>query len=250
MIRDWVIHFPAVYSATSLNYIFPSYKETNMLKDGEKGVILQRDKINYAVAPHNCCGMLTPADLRKFAEIADEFGVSAIKITSAARIALIGLKEEQVDKVWARLNMKAGAATGLCVRSVKACPGTSFCRFGMQDSLKMGRILDDRYHGMELPGKLKFGVSGCANQCAETCIKDIALVGTKSGWRLLAGGNGGGKPRLSVEIRRGLSDEEALDKVDKIITWYRQNAKPNKRLGALLERTNLEDFKQAVLEEP
>ena len=116
-----------------------------------------------------------------------------LKITSAARIAIVGLKEHEVDKIWSELAMSPGAAVGLCVRSVRACPGTTFCKRGQQDSLGLGMKLDEKYHGLQLAAKFKLGVSGCPNQCAETCIKDIGLVGTPKGWKVLVGGNGGGK---------------------------------------------------------
>ncbi|HPQ53221.1 MAG TPA: NAD(P)/FAD-dependent oxidoreductase, partial [Spirochaetota bacterium] len=167
-----------------------------MLQDGEKGVILQRDKETYAVAPHVPCGVITPETLRRLADVAEKYNVAAMKLTSAARIALVGIKEEDVEALWEDLAMEQGAGTGLCVRSIKACPGTAFCRLGQQDSLSMGMALDKKYHGLETPNKFKIGVSGCPNQCAETCIKEIGLVGMKSGWRLFVGGNGGVKPRL------------------------------------------------------
>ncbi|MBT7170353.1 MAG: NAD(P)/FAD-dependent oxidoreductase, partial [Phycisphaerales bacterium] len=144
-----------------------------MLNDGEKGAILQRDKETYAVAPHIPCGVVAPDTLRKIADAAEKYGAAACKITGAARIAIVGLKEEDIDNVWADLGMSPGAAVGICVRSVKACPGTGFCKRGMQDSLGMGMYMDETYHGMQLPGKLKIGVSGCPHQCAETAIKDI-----------------------------------------------------------------------------
>ena len=147
-----------------------------MLEDGDKGVILQRDKTTYAVAPHIPCGVVSPDKLRKIADVAEKYNVAALKITSAARIAIVGLREDQVDDVWNDLGMVPGAGVGLCVRSIKACPGTTFCKRGMLDSLSMGLKLDEIYHGLETPGKLKIGVSGCPNQCAEVCIKDIGLV--------------------------------------------------------------------------
>ena len=220
-----------------------------MLQDGEKGVIIQRDKQTYAVAPHIPCGVVKPQTLRKLADVAEKYGAAALKITSAARIAIVGLKEEDVDNVWSDLGMKAGAAVGLCVRSVKACPGTTFCKRGIQDSLGLGLNLDEKYHGLQLPGKLKLGVSGCPNQCAETCIKDIGLVGMKNGWRVLVGGNGGAKPRLSRELVRDLSEEQALELIDKIIEYYKAGAKPRQRLGALIEKMGFEQFKSAVLGE-
>ena len=220
-----------------------------MLKDGEKGVIIQRDKQTYAVAPHIPCGVVKPDTLRKLADTAEKYGAAALKITSAARIAIVGLKEEDVDNVWSELGMKPGAAIGLCVRSVKACPGTTFCKRGIQDSLSLGMKLDEKYHGLELPGKLKLGVSGCPNQCAETCIKDIGLVGLPKGWKLLVGGNGGAKPRLSQELAAELTEEQALELIDKVIEYYKANAKPHQRLGSMIEKMGFAEFKSAVLGE-
>lgn len=220
-----------------------------MLKDGEKGVIIQRDKCTYAVAPHIPCGVVQPVTLRKLADAAEKYGAAALKITSAARIAIVGLKEEDVDNVWSELGMKPGAAVGLCVRSIKACPGTTFCKRGIQDSLSLGFELDEKYHGLELPAKFKIGVSGCPNQCAETCIKDIGLVGLPKGWKVLVGGNGGAKPRLSQELAKDLSAEQALELVDKIINYFKANSKPHQRLGSMIEKMGFEEFKSAVCSE-
>ena len=220
-----------------------------MLQDGDKGVILQRDKQTYAVAPHIPCGVVKPQTLRKLADVAEKYGAAALKVTSAARIAIVGLKEEDVDNVWSELGMKAGAAVGLCVRSVKACPGITFCKRGIQDSLGLGLKLDEKYHGLQLPAKFKLGVSGCANQCAETCIKDIGLVGLPKGWKVLVGGKGGGRPRLAQELAKDLSTEEAIALVDKIIEYYKANGKPRRRLGAMIEKMGFDNFKSAVLGE-
>jgi len=218
-----------------------------MLQDGEKGVIIQRDKQTYAVAPHIPCGVVSPDTLRKLADVAEKYNAAALKITSAARIAMVGLKEEDVDNVWADLGMSPGAAIGLCVRSVKACPGTAFCKRGQQDSLGLGLKLDEKYHGLEVPGKCKFGVSGCVNQCAETCIKDIGLVGFPKGWRMLVGGNGGAKPRLSQELARDLTTENALTLVDKVIAYYKANAAPRQRMGDMIDKIGFDAFAKAVL---
>ena len=218
-----------------------------MLNDGEKGVIIQRDKATYAVAPHIPCGVVSAETLRKIADVAEKYNAAAMKITSAARIAIVGLKEEDIDNVWADLGLSRGAAVGLCVRSVKACPGTTFCKRGKQDSLTVGMKLDEIYHGMELPSKLKIGVSGCSNQCAETCIKDIALVGIPNGWRLLVGGNGGAKARLSQELAKDIDTDQALELIEKVINYYKANAKPHQRIGAMIEKMGFDEFKAAVL---
>lgn len=221
-----------------------------MLKDGEKGVIIQRDKQTYAVAPHIPCGVVSPELLRKMADVAEKYQVPALKITSAARIAIVGIKEEDVVNVWKDLGMDKGAATGLCVRSVKACPGTTFCKRGIRDALGLGMKLDETYHGMELPGKMKMGVSGCPNQCAETCIKDIALVGFGKGWKLLVGGNGGAIPRLAVELAKDLDDHQALEYVAALVDFCKKNARPHQRVGLMIERMGgFEEFYQRFFSE-
>ena len=215
-----------------------------MLKDGEKGVIRQRgkEKQTYAIAPHIPCGIVKPDQLRKFAGVAEKYNVSDLKITSAARIAILGIKENQVDEIWDDLGMDAGHATGLCVRSIKVCPGIRYCRLAKQDSLKMGMQLDKVYHGMVLPSKMKMGVSGCKIQCAENCIKDISLYGLKDGWTLMIGGNGSARPRLADILVEDLSFENAKNMVAKVIDYYKLNSK-RERMGRMVERIGIDTIK-------
>lgn len=215
-----------------------------MLKDGEKGVIRQRGKETetYAIAPHISCGIVTPDQLRRLADAAEKYQVSAMKLTSAARIALIGIQEDQVDNIWKDLDMDPGHATGLCVRSIKVCPGINYCRLAQQDSMEMGKKLDEIYHGMTLPSKMKLGVSGCKIQCAENCIKDIGLYGDKEGWTLSIGGNGSAKPRLADILMEGLSFEQALERVAQVIDYYKEYSK-RERMGRMVERIGLKTIK-------
>jgi NAD(P)H-nitrite reductase large subunit len=217
-----------------------------MLNDGEKGVVLQRDRQTYGIAPHIPCGVVTAETLRRIADVAERYNIPQIKITSAARIALLGIREEDVDAIWADLGMDPGSVVGICVRSIKACPGTTFCKRGMQDSLGVGMALDARYHGKQLPGKVKFGVSGCPNQCGETSFKDIGLVGTAKGWRVYVGGNGGTTPRLGDVLVQRIDTDEALAVIDRIIDYYQANAKPKERMGKMIERLGLTHMEEAV----
>lgn len=210
----------------------------------EKGAIIQRDKETYAIAPHIPGGIITDFNLlRRLADVAEKYGIKAMKLTSAQRIALVGLKLEDLDPVWQELGMVPGAAIGLCVRSIKICPGTDFCRMGMQDAVGVGLQLDDKYHGMPLPFKLKIGVSGCPNNCSESCIKDLGLVGAAKGWRVLAGGFGSGlKPRLADLIATDLTDAEALDLAARMLDWYKEKNQ-KKRLGRIIDDIGLDAFK-------
>ena len=217
-----------------------------MLKLGEKGAIVQKDNETYAIAPHIPCGVVTPALLRTLADVAEKYGAKALKITGATRIAVVGIKEPDIDAVWKELEMATGHAVGLCVRSVRACPGTTFCKLGKQDALGMGMKLDEIYHGMQLPGKFKMAVSGCQLNCAESWVRDIGLYGGADGWILLAGGNVGAKPRIAQEILSGLSDDQALACVEKVVKFYRENAKKGERLGKMIDRMGLDPLKAAV----
>jgi NAD(P)H-nitrite reductase large subunit len=210
----------------------------------EKGAIMQRDKESYAIAPHIPGGIITDFNLlRRVADVAEKYGVKAIKLTSAQRFALVGFKPEDLDPAWQDLGLVPGAAIGLCVRSIKICPGTTFCRIGMQDAVGVGLHLDEKYHGMPLPFKFKIGVSGCPNNCSESCIKDLGLVGAAKGWRVLAGGFGSGlKPRLADLIATDLSDEEVIALSARMLDWYRDRNQ-KKRLGRLIDEIGLDQFK-------
>ncbi|HSR13142.1 MAG TPA: NAD(P)/FAD-dependent oxidoreductase [Thermodesulfobacteriota bacterium] len=217
-----------------------------MLRLGEKGAIPQRDNETYAIAPHIPCGVITPEMMRKLADVTERYGAKAVKITGATRIAIVGLKEEDIDSVWRDLGMAAGRAVGLCVRSIRACPGNTFCKLGQQDALGLGLKLDGIYHGMQLPGKCKLAVSGCHLNCAESSVRDIGLIGKPEGWRLLIGGNVGQDPRIAQEIGAGLNDDQALKAVERVIDRYRRDAKKGERLGKMIERTGIDTFKEAV----
>lgn len=217
-----------------------------MLKLGEKGAIPQRDNQTYAIAPHIPCGLVTPELLRRIADAAEKYGAQAIKITGATRIAIVGLKEEDIDRVWEELSLDKGAAVGLCVRSVRSCPGTTYCKLGQQDALGVGLKLDKVYHGLQLPGKFKMAVSGCPLSCSESWVRDVGLIGKKDGWALLIGGNVGASPRIAQEIAGGLNEERVLEAIEKVVDYYRDNAKKGERLGKMIERVGLEVFKGLV----
>jgi NAD(P)H-nitrite reductase large subunit len=106
--------------------------------------------------------------------------------------------------------------------------------------------LDKKYHGVEMPGKMKIGVSGCPNQCAETSFKDIGLVGIPKGWRVYVGGSGGAIPRIAETLAQRIDTEQVVVLVDKIIDYYRANAKPKERMGKMIERLGLAHMEEAL----
>lgn len=212
----------------------------------EKGAVLQRDGETYAIAPHLPGGLVSSDTLRKIADAADKYGAQAIKVTSSQRIAIVGLKESDLDGIWQELDMKPGAAIGLCVRSVKFCPGTTFCKRGQQDSVGVGMKLDDLYHGMNLPNKLKIGVSGCPNSCAENHFRDIGIMGTPKGFTIQVGGKGGIKPRIGDNLFQNIDEEDLFPIIDKIVKVYAESAKKHERLGAYIDRIGLDELKNQI----
>ncbi len=217
-------------------------KKTDLL---EKGAIVQNDYETYAIAPHLPGGICSPAVLRKIADVSEKYEAKVLKCTSAQRIAIVGLKEEDLDNVWAELEMKPAAAIGLCVRSIKFCPGTTFCKRGKTDAVTVGMKLDEKYHGMQLPSKFKIGVSGCANCCGESWVKDLGLIGSNKGWKIVVGGNAGAAPAIAQVLCDGLDDQQALATVDKIINNYKQHDK-KVRLGRYINVIGLDALKSEI----
>lgn len=210
----------------------------------EKGAIIQRDKETYAIAPHIPGGFINDFNLlRRLADVAEKYQVKTIKLTSAERFALIGVRAEDLDQIWQELGLVPGAAIGLCVRSIKICPGTTYCRMGVQDAVGVGLKLDEQYHGMPLPYKFKIGVSGCPNNCSEASIKDLGLVGAAKGWRVLVGGLASGiNPRLAEVIAGNLTDDEALALAARVLDWFKGAGK-KRRLGKIIDEIGLPRFK-------
>ena len=213
----------------------------------EKGAVIQRDRASYALTPHTPAGLVSSSQLRRIAEVADRFQVRQIKLTSAQRITLIGIAEEEIDAAWDALGEPIGSVTGLCVRSVKICPGTDYCKRGLQDSVAVGLEVDRRFHGRKLPWKLKLGVSGCPNDCAETCVKDLGLIGTHHGWHLTVGGNGGSQPRLSRRLFDHLSEDQALRALDRLLDWFVAQERKC-RFGKLAAEVGLDQLREIALE--
>ncbi len=209
----------------------------------EKGAIVQQDYETYAIAPHIPGGVCDPATLRKIADVGEKYNAKALKLTSAQRIAIVGIREEDIDDAWRDLGIPPGHAIGLCVRSVKFCPGRTFCKRGNQDSVKLGLELDKRYHGTDLPSKFKIGVSGCTNCCGESWIKDMGFIGTPKGWNVVVGGCAGAIPSIAEVIAEDLSDDDAIALADKIISHYK-NCDTKKRLGRYIKKIGLEEFKK------
>jgi NAD(P)H-nitrite reductase large subunit len=186
-----------------------------MADDTPRGAILQRDRKTYAIVPRTPVGLVSPAVLEAISSVVRKYNIPITKITSGQRLALVGLQRDEVDQVWHDLKMEVGQAMELCVHYVQACPGTEVCKFGVRDSLGLGSELEKLYVGMDLPAKIKIGVSGCPFCCAESYVRDIGLIGKKKGWILTFGGNSGGRPRIGDVIAKDIGDVEAVSLVQR-----------------------------------
>ncbi|MEN8135849.1 MAG: NAD(P)/FAD-dependent oxidoreductase [Thermodesulfobacteriota bacterium] len=217
------------------------------MPDKPDGSILQRDKETYAIVPRTPAGLLSPEFLEKLAGVVRKYDIPITKITSGHRLALVGLKRDDIGKVWDELGADVGRATELCLHYVQACPGNTVCSLGVQDSLGLGIELEKRYLGVEMPAKLKVGVSGCPMTCSEGYVRDVGLIGKKSGWIVAYGGNSGGRPRIADVVAEGLTTEEAIALVDKLVEYYRQNGKKRERVARMVDRLGIEAVKAAVL---
>lgn len=211
----------------------------------EKGAILQRDGETYSISLHIAGGFCEPARLRKIADMAEKYGAKFVKLTGSQRIAIIGIRNEDIDAAWAEFEDKAHAI-GPTVRSIKMCPGTRACKKAIQDSPALGFALDTAFYGRPMPSKFKMAVSGCPNCCSDSWMKDIGFFGTKSGFTAIVGGKGGRSPRIGRILAEGLSPDQAIELAGKIIVHNGQNGKDHERLCDFIERIGFEAFSKEM----
>lgn len=191
----------------------------------------------YSVMPRIPAGEITPEKLGVIAQVAQDFGLYT-KISAAQRIDMFGARLEQLPAIWQRLvdaGFESGQAYGKALRNVKSCVGTTWCRYGLQDSVAMGIRLEMRYKGLRSPHKMKFGVSGCARECAEARGKDAGVIATPEGWNLYVGGNGGATPVHAQLLVKDLDDETLIRYMDRYIMYYVRTADRMQRTARWIE---------------
>jgi len=217
------------------------------MPDIPKGAILQRDKETYAIVPRTPLGLVSPEDLERIVKVTRKYRIPVIKITSGQRFALVGIKKDDVDKIWEDLGMDVGKATELCLHYVQACPGTAVCKFGVQDSLGLAMEIEKFFSGMDLPAKVKIGVSGCPFCCGESFVRDIGILGKKKGWTFIVGGSSARRPRIGDVLVEDLSGEEIINLTKKILEYYQDKAKKRERMARFVDRIGIENMKEAIL---
>ncbi|MDW7771284.1 MAG: NAD(P)/FAD-dependent oxidoreductase [Desulfobulbaceae bacterium] len=212
-----------------------------------RGTILQRDKKTYAIVPRIPVGLAKVENLQEIIGVVEKYDIPIIKITSGQRLALVGMKGEDVENIWHDLNMDVGKATELCLHYVQACPGNVVCKFGVQDSLALGMRVEEFFLGMELPAKVKIGVSGCPFCCGESFVRDIGMFGKKNGWTVLFGGNSARRPRVADIIGEDLNEDQVIDLVKRCLEYYAAHGRKKERTARFIERIGIEKFKEDVM---
>ncbi|MEY8746815.1 nitrite reductase large subunit NirB [Bacillales bacterium AN1005] len=209
---------------------------------------IQKDG-TYTVVPRMYGGVTTPEDLKRIADVSVKYDVKAVKVTGGQRLDLIGVKKEDLPKVWAELDMPSGYAYAKSLRTVKTCVGSQFCRFGTQDSMAMGALIERKFERLDLPAKFKYAVNGCPRNCAEACTKDIGIVGNDGGWEIFIGGNGGIKARLADSLCKVKTNQELIELCGAIMQHYRETANYLERTSEWVERVGLESIRAVVVDD-
>ncbi|MCS5723450.1 nitrite reductase large subunit NirB [Herbiconiux sp. CPCC 203407] len=214
----------------------------NMQKDG-----------TYSVVPRIPGGEITPEKLGVIARVATDYKLYT-KITGGQRIDLFGARLEQLPEIWKQLvdaGFESGQAYGKSLRTVKSCVGSTWCRFGVQDSVGMAVQLELRYRGLRAPHKFKLGVSGCARECAEARSKDVGVIATDKGWNLYVGGNGGFQPAHAQLLASDLDDETLIRYIDRYLMYYIRTADRLQRTARWMDDLDggLDHVREVVVED-
>jgi nitrite reductase (NADH) large subunit len=243
----------------ALNYYLISTWPGEAKDDPQSRFVNERAHANiqkdgtFSVVPRMWGGLTTPAELRVIADIAEKYQVPTVKMTGGARIDLLGIRKEDLPKVWADLGaagMVSGHAYGKSIRTVKTCVGAEHCRFGTQRSMEMGVKLEKMLFGMGSPHKVKLAVSGCPRNCAEAGIKDIGVIGVDSGYEIYVAGNGGIKTEVAQFLCKVKTDDEVKEYSAAFLQLYREEGFYLERTCHYVARVGLDHVKAAVVSDP
>ena len=207
---------------------------------------IQKDG-TFSVIPRMKGGVTSSDQLRKIADVADKYKVPMVKVTGSQRIDLLGVKKEDLPKMWADLGMSSGHAYAKAVRMVKSCVGTDFCRYGTQNSIATGIQLETLLEGLYTPAKVKMGVVGCPRNCAEATVKDIGLIGIEGGWQVVIGGGAGKIVRAADILTTVKTTEEALESALLFFQYYRENGEYLERTYDFVVRIGLEKIRRDTI---
>lgn len=239
----------------AINYYMLSTWPREAIDDPQSRFINERAHANiqkdgtFSVVPQMKGGVTSPSELRRIADVAEKYKVRMVKVTGGQRIDLLGVKKEDLVDVWRDLGMKSGHAYGKSIRTVKTCVGSEFCRFGTQDSTRMGIELETMLANMWSPHKVKLAVSGCPRNCAESGIKDVGIIAVDSGWEIHVGGNGGIRTEVARFLCKVRTPEEVKEYTGAFLQLYREEAYYLDRTVHYIERVGLDYIRRKVVED-
>lgn len=213
---------------------------------------IQRDG-TYSVVPRVPGGELTPDQLIALGQVAKEFGLYT-KITGGQRVDLFGARVDQLPHIWRQLieaGFESGHAYGKALRTVKSCVGSTWCRFGVQDSTSLAIEVELRYRGLRAPHKIKSAVSGCTRECAEAQSKDFGIIATEKGWNLYVCGNGGMKPQHAQLLASDLDKETLIRYIDCFLMFYIRTANRLERTATWFNKLEggMDYLRQVIIED-
>jgi nitrite reductase (NADH) large subunit len=210
---------------------------------------IQKDS-TFSVVPQMPGGVTTPAQLRRIADAAEKYRVPMVKLTGGQRIDLLGVKKEDLPKVWSDLDMPSGHAYGKSYRTCKSCVGTDFCRFGVGDSTSLAIRIESYLKGIDSPGKMKMATAGCPRNCSEAMVKDVGAVAVEGGkWEIYIGGAAGAHVRRGDLLCTVDGQDEVLKYVSRFVQYYRENAKYLERTYGFVERSGIEKIRSVVVDD-
>ncbi len=252
---DWRTPNGCATCRPALNYYLISTWPHEAEDDPQSRFINERAHANiqkdgtYSVVPRMWGGLTTPAELRRIADVAEKYQVPTLKVTGGQRIDLLGIRKEDLPGVWQELGMPSGHAYGKSIRTVKTCVGSEHCRFGTQQSMRMGVALEKMLFAMWSPHKVKLAVSGCPRNCAEAGIKDVGIIGIDSGWEIHVAGNGGIKTEVAHFLCKAKSDEEVKAISGAFLQLYREEGFYLERTVHYVNRVGLDYVKKRVVDD-
>ena len=210
---------------------------------------IQKDG-TFSVIPEMPGGVCTPDELVRIGQVAQKYNVPLVKLTGGQRVDLVGLKKDDLPKIWSDLGFKAGYAWGKSYRTCKSCIGVDFCRFGLGDSMGFAQRIERRYRGIDAPAKLKLATAGCPRNCSEAYVKDVGFVAVGEGkWEIYVGGAAGAHIRKGDLLCTAASEEEAMRVGSRFMQYYREQAKWKERTYTFMERVGLERVRAVVVED-
>jgi nitrite reductase (NADH) large subunit len=238
--------------ASLLNTIWPGeyedQRDARFINDRVHANI-QRDG-TFSVIPQIPGGVTDPAQLRRIADVAEKYQVPMVKLTGGQRIDLLGVKKDDLPKVWRDLDMPSGYAYAKRYRTCKSCVGTEFCRFGIGDSTSLAIKIESHLQGIDSPGKLKLATAGCPRNCSEAMVKDLGAVAVEGGkWEIYVGGAAGAHVRKGDILCVVDSHEAVIQYMSRFIQYYRENAKYLERTYGFVERVGIEKIRAVVVDD-